>query len=165
MRETVARAIHEGYREDQAGRKPAGDPAMAEWDALPSHLQESNRRQAEHIFAKLRAIGCTVHEVADREIELIAFTAEEIERMAEIEHDRWVAERLEDGWTPGAERDVLKKVSPYLVSWEELPEDAREWDREAVRRIPELLAAVGLEVRRRQARSGDGDERSRPTSS
>jgi hypothetical protein len=145
-RERIARAIHDVYRADQAGRKPAGDPGLAEWDELPQHLRESNRRQADHIFEKLGAIGCTVHEA--EEVDLIAFTEHEIERLAELEHDRWTAERLDDGWTLG-ERDVLEKTSPYLVNWDKLSEEVREWDREPVRRIPELLAGVGLEIRRR----------------
>jgi hypothetical protein len=149
MREAVGRAIHENYRRDQADRKPADDPAMAEWDALPEHLRESNRQQADHIFEKLRSIGCTVHDAGDGGAELFSFTTDEIELMSEMEHDRWTAERRADGWRPGATRDVLKKISPHLVSWEELPEEVRQWDREPVRRIPELLAGVGLEIRRR----------------
>ena len=148
--ETVARAIHEGYRADQAGRKPADDPATAEWDELPEHLRESNRQQAADIFEKLRAIGCTAHEVKDAKVAPHSLLEDEIERMAEMEHDRWVAERRADGWRLGPKRDVLNKISPYLVSWEELAEEVREWDREAVRRIPELLASVGLVIRRRE---------------
>jgi hypothetical protein len=146
--ETVARAIHENYRRDQADRKPVDDPAMAEWNRLPEHLRESNRSQAGHVFEKLHAIGCTVREAGDGHIDLIMLTGAEIELMAEMEHDRWVSERVADGWTPG-ERDVARKTTPYLVGWEALPEQIREWDREPVRRIPELLAGVGLEIRRR----------------
>ena len=149
MREAVARGIHEDYRTDEVGRKPVDDPAIAEWDELPENLREATRQQAAEIFEELRAIGCRVHEVEDHKVALVSFTDAEIERMAELEHNRWTAERLADGWTLG-ERDVLKKTSPHLVSWEELPEDVREWDREAVRRIPELLAAVGIEIRRRE---------------
>lgn len=108
---------------------------MAEWDELPGHLRESNRREAADIFEKLRAIGCAVHEVGDAKVALISFTVAEIERIAEMEHDRWTAWRRADGWRLGKERDVLEKISPYLVSWDELPEEMREWDREAVRRI------------------------------
>lgn len=147
MRETVARAIHEGYRADQAGRKPADDPAMADWDHLPEHLRESNRQQAAHIFEKLRVTGYEARPAEGGDPEPISFTDDEVELMAELEHDRWTAERLADGWKPGA-RDVLAKTSPYLVGWNELPEEVREWDREPVRRIPELLAGVGLEIRR-----------------
>ena len=152
-RERIARAIHEGYRNDQGGRKPADDPAMAEWDALPDHLRESNRQQSGHIVDKLRALGYTVQEVGDGEVELVSFTLAEIEHMAEMEHDRWMAERLADGWTLGKERDVLGKISPHLVSWEELPAEVREWDREPVRRIPTLLAGVALEIRRASGES------------
>jgi hypothetical protein len=147
-RETVAHAIHENYRRDQAERKPADDPAMAPWDVLLEQLRESNRAQADHIFEKLWAIGCTVHEAQDGHADVVSFNDAEIELMAEMEHDRWVAERRASGWTSG-DRDPLAKTTPYLVGWDELPEEVKEWDREPVRRIPELLAGVGLEIRRR----------------
>ena len=143
----VARPIHQNYRADQVERKPPDDPAMAEWEDLPEHLRQSNRHQAAHIFEKLHAIGCEVRVATGSEVEPIAFAEDEMELMAEMEHDRWTAERLAEGWTFG-ERDVPAKTSPYLVSWEELPDEIREWDREPVRRIPELLAAVRLEIRR-----------------
>jgi hypothetical protein len=146
-RDTVARAIHEGYRADQAGRKPAGDPAMADWEHLPEHLRESNRQEADHIVEKLRVIGYEMRE-AGGAVELESLTDEEVELLAELEHDRWTAERLADGWKLGETRDVLAKVSPYLVSWEELPEEVREWNLQPVRRIPQLLADVGLEMHR-----------------
>lgn len=146
MLETIARAIHDGYRAEQASRKPAGDPALRPWEDLPAHLQESNRAQARHILVKLRQRGYSVYEAGSREGSLRKFPDEDVEDMAQVEHDRWTAERLADGWTLGAERDVLKKISPNLVGWAELPEDVKEWDRETVRRIPDLLAGVGLEV-------------------
>lgn len=162
MRETVARAIHDGYRRDQADRKPADDPAMAEWNQLPEHLRESSRQQADHIFEKLRTIDCAVQEARGGGVRPFSFTEEEIELMSVMEHDRWVAERRADGWTSGDERDVVNKITPYLVSWEELPEEVREWDREPVRRIPELLTGVGLEVRRADAAPDTVDLPSRP---
>lgn len=140
--------MHVNYRRDQAERKPADDPAMVEWDELPEHLRESNRAQADHIAAKLHAIGCTVRPAKDGGVQPVTFSDSEIELMAEMEHDRWVSERRADGWTTG-ERDPLAKTTPYLVGWEQLPNDVKEWDREPVRRIPELLAGVGLEIRRR----------------
>jgi RyR domain-containing protein len=146
--ERVARAIHEGYRSDQIGRKPADDPALVVWEELPEHLRRSNRRQAAHIFEKLEAFGYTLHQVADGEVQVVSLPDDVLEEMAVMEHDRWEAERRAEGWRRGTERDVLRKVSPYVeTSWDELPEDVREDDRKAVRRIPELLAAVGLEIR------------------
>ena len=119
---------------------------MAPWERLPQYLQESNRHQAEHILEKLCRIGCTVHKVTDRPIRLMTFTEDEIEIMAEMEHERWHRERLLGGWTRGEKRDVMKRASPYLVPSSELAEEVREVDRQMVRRIPELLAKVGLEI-------------------
>ena len=88
--------------------------------------------------------------MTDRDIRLITFTEDEVEIMAEMEHGRWNVERLLDGWMWSETRDIMKKTSPYLVAWSELPDDAKEWDKELVRKIPEFLAKVGLEIRRRR---------------
>lgn len=78
----------------------------------------------------------------------MTFTQDEIEIMAQMEYERWIAEQLLDGWKRGTQKDVTRKTSPYLVPWSELPDDAREQDRQIVRQIPELLAKVGLEIDR-----------------
>jgi hypothetical protein len=147
MRETIARAIHESYRTARATSTNIKDVTMLEWEKLPASLKESNREQADDIFEKLRRIGCTVHKVSRRRVALLTFTKEEIEMMAEMEHARWNSERLREGWKLGKKKDATNKTSPYLVPWAKLPENVREWDRETVRKIPELLAGVGLEVR------------------
>ena len=148
IRETVARATHDRYRRNQAGRKPPDDPAMAEWEQLREDLREPNRQQADHFLALLRRIGCTVHPVSDRKIVLMGFTEGEVDLMAELEHERWNRERLAEGWQFGPERNVEKKISPHLVPWPELPDEIKEYDRETVRGIPQLLAEVHIEIRR-----------------
>lgn len=146
LRETIAQAIHEAYRHAWRSKVLNRDLSMAKWNKLPDYLKESNRRQADHIFDKLYRIGCTVHKVTGRDIVIMTFTDDEVEIMSKMEHARWNAERLLDGWKWGERRDVTKKTSPYLVPWSELSDDVREWDRQTVRKIPEFLAKVGLEV-------------------
>jgi len=148
IRETMARAIHESYRTARASSEGAKDVSMSDWETLPHYLKESNREQAADILVKLQRIGCTVHKVTHRRVVLPKFTEEDIERMAEMEHTRWNAERLRGGWKLGKKKDATNKISPYLVTWASLSEEAKEWDREIVRKIPELLAKVGLEIRR-----------------
>jgi hypothetical protein len=121
---------------------------MAEWDELPTCLKESNLQQADDIARKLRVIDCTIQPVKDREIVHMKFSRAEIEKLAEMEHARWNVERLLDGWKRGP-RDVHNKISPYLVGWKDLPDHVKRYDYEAVLAIPEVLAKVGLEVRRR----------------
>jgi hypothetical protein len=65
-----------------------------------------------------------------------------------MEHARWNAERLLAGWTLG-ERDTKRHINPYLVPWSELPENIREYDRQAVRKIPALLACIQKKVVRK----------------
>jgi ppGpp synthetase/RelA/SpoT-type nucleotidyltranferase len=148
LREQIGRAIHEGYRANQGGRKPPDDPAMAGWEDLPGDLRKSNREQADHIVSKLERLGWEIEAAESGSHSVNAFTAEEVELMAEWEHRRWNLERLMAGWTWGPERDVVRKRTPYLAAWPELPDEVREYDREAVRAIPEHLSAVGLQIAR-----------------
>ena len=69
----------------------------------------------------------------------------EIETMAEIEHERWITERVARGWSKGP-RDDAARSHPALVPWSDLPEAEREKDREVVRAIPALLAEAGYVV-------------------
>lgn len=146
-REALARAIHERFRRNHADR-PDDDPAMQPWEELREDLKESNRLQADHIPVKLRAIQCGFAPASEGEPNDVTFTDEEIETMAEMEHERWMAEKRLDGYVDGEERDHDAKTSPYLVPWEELSEEVKEWDLDAVRAIPELMADAGFEIYR-----------------
>ena len=86
--------------------------------------------------------------MTDRAIVLTEFTEGEVEVMAELEHERWNRERLAEGWQLGPERNVEKKISPYIAPWSELPDEIKEYDRETVRGMPQLLADVQIEIRR-----------------
>lgn len=138
LRETIGRTIHGEHRREQ----------IADWDKLEPRLRESSRLQADHIWVKLQRIGCQTYRVTDRKIALMTFTDNEVETLAEMEHGRWNAERLFQGWTLGETVDHERKRNPYLVPWVKLPERVKEWDRQTVRKIPEYLAEVRLEIRR-----------------
>jgi hypothetical protein len=148
-RESLARAIHEAYRRTRAAEPLDSDLAMRSWDGLPDSLKESNRRQALDMEQKLRSIGYDVGRSTGAPAEPVRLSGDEVEALARMEHGRWNVERLASGWKPGETKDVAARISPYLVAWSDLPEPIRGYDREAVRRIPELLARVGLVARRR----------------
>jgi hypothetical protein len=150
-REVLARAIHEKYLLDNKTKRSPDDPAMQPWEGLLEDLKESNRQQADHIPQKLRAVGCDFAPVVGIKPRLIKFTAEEIEVIARMEHDRYLAERFLQGFSFGA-RDPVRKTSPYLVDWSSLSDEVKEFDRQAVRAIPDQLALAGFEVYRLKAR-------------
>ena len=149
--EMLARALHEEYRSHQLehGQTPEANPALVPWDRLSEMTKESNRRQADHIGLKLKAIGCGIGPLRDWEAPNFEFTPQEIEAMARLEHERWSQERRAAGWRYAlGERDEVRKTHPSLVSWEELPDSEKEKNRITVRELPRLLARAGFEVSR-----------------
>jgi mutator protein MutT len=149
---TAARQIHEDFLDQQRYSHP--DPVMQPWAKLREDLREFNRNQIEYLEDILRANNFAIRP-AGLPPNNPAFTKKEIERMAEMEHGRWVLERIASGWTYGREKSVKNRISPYIVSWENLPESVRKYDREAVHLWPELLAKAELEIFRlpRKARA------------
>ncbi len=45
-----------------------------------------------------------------------------VEVLAMIEHEAWVKERTDFGWIYGVAKSTEKKISPYLVPYDDLPE-------------------------------------------
>ena len=41
--------------------------------------------------------------------------AEVVEDLAIMEHEAWVRERLESGWSYATEKNVEQKLTPYLI--------------------------------------------------
>lgn len=145
--ETIARAIHARYVEGQR-RAGVDSGATVPWDQLAAPMQESNRRQAADIGRKLQSVGCVVEPLGDSTLPPVDFTPNEIETMARLEHERWMADRRADGWRPAVSRDDGRKLTPYLVPYDDLPEDIKDLDRVFVRDIPVRLATIGFDVRR-----------------
>ena len=166
MREPISRRVHEvycGFQRHHAGQDQAihkdldNDPAMKPWDLLQSAYRESNRGQADDIPRKLRRLGYYMAKQDPRITRepIRTFSVNDIEVLAELEHERWVEERLRAGWRPG-ERNWTTRTSPYLAPWCDLEGlkatnrtfKIKENDRNAVRVIPDLLDAVGYGIYR-----------------
>jgi len=147
----LARAIHDGYvrRGQAAGETLETNPSLLPWEELPEDLRQSNFAQADFIAAHLHALGYELEPLTDWDAAALRFPEGEVERLARMEHERFVAERLAAGWHAAPDsKDLRGKASPGLAPWAELPEDMKERDRAAVRRIPQFLAGVGWQVRR-----------------
>lgn len=146
-KERLAREIHEEFRRKQVakGQTPEVKPSVADWDALRDDYRDSNRRQADHAPVKLAAIGYRMRPASGGKPESITFTADQVETMARMEHDRWTAERLFEGWRLGPS-DPARKINPYLVPWDRLADEIKEWDRNTVRELPEFLSKAGYDV-------------------
>jgi ppGpp synthetase/RelA/SpoT-type nucleotidyltranferase len=147
--EEMAKTFHATYVAGSAKRLPAN---MRPWDKLEATFKRANLEQAHYSVEILEAAGFEVGKADGPPVILSDFSDTEVERMAELEHGRWNIERLRDGWRYGKTRDDSHKVHDCLVSWADLPDDIRRYDRDAVRAFPEILAKAGLEVNRTTAR-------------
>ena len=83
---------------------------------------------------------------ARREEIVRAFSDEEIDYLAYLEHQRWMEERLATGWTWGQARNDDTHKHPDLVPYDSLSPETSEYDKSAVREIPTLLAKAGLAI-------------------
>jgi hypothetical protein len=142
QRERLARQIHVRHR---AARLAAGESSPPEWESLDESTRTQNRESADEIALKLLRVGCSLAPAWDN-APTASLSSDEIEALAELEHQRWCRSKVAHGWRLGTQRDDANKVHPDLVDWEDLPDDRREVDREHVRAIPELLQGVGLKA-------------------
>ncbi len=145
--ESAGKAIHTAFLVENRHR--IVDRAMLPWEELPEDLKESNRSQAAYSVQILKAVGYGVRKAASSRVS-IRFTRSEIETMAEMEHGRWVVERLGSGWKYGEKRDPVNRISPHLVPWKELADKFKGYDRIAVCKWPALLKDAGLEIYRQK---------------
>jgi hypothetical protein len=144
--DAMAKAFHGVYVAGSVNKLPEN---MKPWANLGETFKLANREQARYAVQILEACGFGVRDAESPVVfDSKSFTPEEVERMAEMEHGRWNAERLRDGWRPGKRRDDSRKIHDCLVPWSELPDGIKRYDRDAVREFPKILAKAGLEVSR-----------------
>ena len=147
LNDRLARAIHHGYVETSLaqGESPEVNKSLQPWEKLPEQLRQSNFAQASHLGVKLSAIQCVITPESDPRHDF-AFTGQEIQLLAKMEHDRWVLERQAAGYEYGPQRD--DRHHPDLVAWQQLSERAKDMDVDAVRRIPPMLEQAGFQILR-----------------
>jgi hypothetical protein len=142
--DSAARAFSAAYRAalpPETRDDPANRSAKP-WDELDETFRQANRDTVAHIPAKLASAGI------DPALWLglagpprlapgsrLFANAEECERLAELEHERWNTERRMDGWrsTNLPSKDEFKRLHPSLVAYGALTDEVKEYDRVMVR--------------------------------
>ncbi len=142
-------SFHNNYLNKRRKEKDFGKKdADVLWEELSQEYKDSNRKAADHIGVKMRAIGCEIVENDDPRPEVI-ISQEELLMLSKLEHNRWNAERSLAGWTYHKTRNNSVRKTPDLITWENLTKEIQEYDINAVLSIPEVLASVGLKVVRK----------------
>lgn len=145
----IAQMIHSRYY-DMMTKKGVRRANVKPWKDLSPHFKTSNINQARSYADKLALIGCEMKLRQSEGTVVASFTDKQIEKMAIQEHERWCAEKIEEGWEYASVRNDEKKQNDCLVEWSDLRDDVREWNREPVRNMLSILGAVGYAVYRKQ---------------
>lgn len=135
IRESIGRKVPDDYQ--QQSIKAGHRQKKESWSTLRDDFRESNRVAADHLLIKLAAIGLRLRRSSESPVDPVEFstiTKSQAQLLAEMEHNRWVAERLLAGWryTPEGktqeEIDANKKLklNHNLLSWNQLGEERKK---------------------------------------
>jgi hypothetical protein len=149
--DALARAYHEAYRASLtlALRNDPRNRVAFDWDRLDETYRQANRDAVAHIPAKLASAG--IDPARWRGVaglprlapgERLYQGAADLERLAELEHERWNAQRRMDGWrhTDGAKKDDARRRHPSLKGYEALTDEVKEYDRVFIRQTQAICA-------------------------
>ena len=175
--EQLAAAVHadfcaglrkQGYRLGAAtDDKKKTHSSLKPYDRLPEDEKEQNRDNARDIPNKLAVAGYVMLP-ARSHARPLRFPEDDLDLLAEMEHDRWVRLKLAAGWRWAAKTDKAQKLHQDLLPWDRLtaaekarrysgdlaealgdgplPAGAKQKDRALVRAIPAILAKIGYAV-------------------
>ena len=129
--EKLAEAAHEVFCDSLRAKGYVYGPETREDEETHSSLRpyaelsgeekEQNRSFARDISSKLEAAGYIMLPAGGDTSD--EFTEAEIERLARMEHARWMRQKLDAGWRYGETTDKERKLHRCLVPWDELPPD------------------------------------------
>jgi hypothetical protein len=128
----------------------AGGDAAKPWNDLKEDYRISNRRAVAHVPAKLFDAGFDLrawmatndawsHLPSLAQGEVLFRTPGERERLAILEHRRWMADRRLGGWRYGAKRDNAARLHPDLVPFEQLPDETQDYDRKFIDLLSQIM--------------------------
>ncbi len=145
----------EAFDEDSAFARAqelmATEEDMVPWEELDEQYRNSYRSQLRYIGVRLQDYQSTIgiRPILTSETDTISeLYGPALELLAEMEHERWMRDKREDGWKCGA-LDSTMKTTPDLVPYNDLDESTKEMIRRSVRSLPSYLRAIGYELYRK----------------
>lgn len=154
--EYMAQKMHEEYLDKERKKKITvlENYNLHLWNRLSQEFRDSNRAPVKRHWLYIHEVGCeTLPLSAVTSPGAFSFTPEEVEKLAEMEHNLWMEAKLKLGWKYGPIRDDSKKIHPLLVPYAELPDIERQKDRDIILNIPVRLRELGMEIVRKKSNS------------
>lgn len=127
LRERLGREFHNHY--EKAGIREGWKTVATAWEDSLEMFRESNRQAADHLAIKLAYLGYWVLGATETEVSArLVASEDQTHVLAEMEHNRWIGERLMAGWyyAPEGKADKKKKQNHNLVAWSKLTRDKQK---------------------------------------
>jgi hypothetical protein len=170
-RDAGAKTLHEVYKAHMGSNKQARRPGITDWPDLLPNFRLSNLLGFDHIWVKARAAGYRIipthvadarpfwakpRDAAGRMIPPKApevppapvFSDGEKRFLSELEHQRYMAERVSEGWRQAETRCDAIRVHPDLRDWKELNDAEQDIDKALIEAMPAALLAVDKRLAR-----------------
>lgn len=112
------------------------------WDDVSETYRHASRGVADHAMIKLWDAGWAPAPEGMQGEMAPEMSDAEMMRLAELEHTRWMAERLLSGWRPGDKRNNALRVHDKLAPWSAMTQDDKEKDLDQVRNAFTLARAM-----------------------
>jgi len=135
-----AAIAHEHYMKGLSEKAPMSmrelQAAMRDWGDVLETFRAANRAAADSAMVKLWDAGWRAARAGEKGEQQPVLPDDLVMRMAEREHDRWMAERLISGWRPTADgeaRNDLIMAHNKLAPWSALTDEDRQKDAVQVR--------------------------------
>jgi hypothetical protein len=154
----AARVFSDAYRASLSPevRDDPANRSARPWDELDETFRQATRDAVAHIPAKMASAGVdpalwrgvSGPPRLSRDIHLFA-DAQACERLAELEHERWEAQRRMDGWRHAdlPKKDEQRRLHPDLIPYAQLSDATKAFDRTIVQETQLICWNAGDLVR------------------
>ena len=150
----AARAYSEAYRAllTKEQRRDRSNRSAYAWNELDETYRRATRDVVAHIPAKMASAGVDPeHWLGVKGLPrlppgvVLYSNPKELEVLAELEHERWCAQRRMDGWrlANAGGRDDARRRHPQLRPYAQLAEELKVFDRAIVEETQKICAAAG----------------------
>ena len=146
MCKELARMTYEMYLEEELAKNPDKSfNATIHWEDLSETYQKRNISQVQFHLERFKDFNIAIRQSMLPNKDFI-FTDEDLLKLSIREHERLCNELIADGWTYAEKRDDEKKFDDKLVNFEQLSEEDKQKNTDAIKKIPILFNKIGLEL-------------------
>ncbi|HTW91427.1 MAG TPA: RyR domain-containing protein, partial [bacterium] len=159
--EALAQAWHEawckckrdmGYTPGPDDDEKKTNHLLKPYADLTEDEKEANRTTARVLPAKLLDVGLELTRKSAKK-HLRLFTPRELKKLARLEHDRWLREKLVSGFTWAKDTERELRLHRDVTRFSKVPKQDQKLDYETTKTLPQKLWDLGYVLARKRKRT------------